>query len=94
MLKTYKIIFLSSLIFFVTGCEQSFIQSWEPPPPTYTLWLKANAYPDDVIKAMRECGYENVYGYDANEIGTKEDIATRKECMVKKGFRLDHWKKA
>jgi hypothetical protein len=90
MVKVSKIIFLSALTLTITACD---LQPFEPPPPTYTLWLKENAYPDDVIKAMRECGYENVYGYDADEIGTKEDIASRRECMVKKGFRLDHWGK-
>jgi hypothetical protein len=90
MIKMGRIIFLSLLMLTITACNQD---PFEPPPPTYTLWLKANAYPDDVIKAMQECGYENVYGYDADKIGAKEEIANRRECMVKKGFRLDRWEK-
>jgi hypothetical protein len=86
MMKIYKGIFLISIMFFITAC---LYKPFQPPLTGYEQWIKKNVGHEGVKKAMRDCGFKNVYGYSGGKRESNEDIAKEENCMFKNGFQYD-----
>jgi hypothetical protein len=86
MLKICRVFFLSVLLLSVTAC---LYEPFQPSPPEYVMWTKKNVEHQGVKKAMRDCGFKNVYGYSGGKRESGEDIAKEENCMFKNGFQYD-----
>jgi hypothetical protein len=91
MLKVFKGFFLSILLLSITAC---LYKPFQPNPPLYKSWVKKNVGQEGVKKAMRDCGYKDLYGYgNVIEEPTPEKTNKRANCMFKKGFWYDDGRK-
>jgi hypothetical protein len=86
MIKICKIFFLSVFALSATGCLYN---PFQPQPPMYTELVKKNVGHQGVKKAMQDCGYKDLEGYNADfDRPTNDEIDRRRNCMLGKGFEI------
>jgi hypothetical protein len=57
---------------------------FQPPPPEYSEWVKEGVAEQNVMQAMKDCGYKDFYGY--GDKTSNNEIAKQEKCMFQKGF--------
>ncbi len=74
---------------FVQGC---FNKSFQPNPPIFMMWSKAEASSDQAKQALIDCGFHNAgTGSDVGDMRTgkigSDEFVRAEICMEKKGFK-------
>jgi hypothetical protein len=84
--KSMSCIFLALVMAAMAGCVTR--EAFQPPSPLFQSYAKNGASPDEVKRALLDCGYDNPYsGFQSYKKVSNEELAKAEICMSKKGYR-------